>query len=612
MKYFLYTTMLITAILAVGQLPGWPVEIPVPEGAFLSSPLLVDLDCNDVLEVVIAGPDDSLRVFSLDGTSFPGYPVVLSGAVSTPVALGPVTGTWFQLVTITDEGVVHVLEANGAEISAYPVALGYSPGPAGVALWDFTGDGRAEIVAHVGESLHLLDADGHDIPGFPVTVESEFGPAGAPAIGDITGDGRAEIVAIGYNKLYAFDYTGEVLSGFPISLGDTAGFSYSAPILADITGNDTLEIICGYHAFVGTNRGYISAWNAYAEKLSSWPIAAGGYGSWVYGSSAVGDIDGDGLPEVIATSRNGRGYVINANATAPSPWSMALGIGALESSPLVCDFDGDGRPDILFLGNDSLGTVAAFNAIGSAIDSFPWQAGAPWKLATPAIADMNGDNTLEICAIGSDGKVHLFDYPGTGTRYSRPWVMARHDPLRTGWLHPKAPSAVEAQREGELVRVSWGARDVWDLLEYRLYATSDSVNSSGAVFLGSFIDTMTIVDYDSLFSYYFVTSTTRFTESERSIIAPIDTTSSIVEAEKPRQMELSVYPNPFNATCRIATDEPVEVYDMSGRLVAELPANGGAPVLWNAEDSGGRPLPSGVYLARTKFSESAKPIVLLR
>ncbi|MCK5833293.1 T9SS type A sorting domain-containing protein [bacterium] len=612
MKYGIVLIVLFPLIIfALDEAPGWPKILPAPDATFSGSPLLIDLDCDDIKEVAIAGPDDSLRVFSINGTYFSGFPVALSGNVLTHIAIGPVTGTWFQFVFITDEGSVHVIERNGTEVSPFPVDLGSSPGPAGIALWDFDNDGFCEIVAHVDESLHVLGSDGANISGFPVSVESEFGPAASPAIGDLDGNGSAEIIVVGYNKLYAYEADGTILPLFPIELGDTSAFSYSSPVLVDLDNNDTLEICCGYHSFTGTNRGYIGAWNIEAGEIDSWPLLLGGYGSWIYGSLACGDLDGDRLPEIIATSHNGKGYVLNGDASSPDPWSMSLGIGALESSPLVCDFDNDGGPDILFLGNDTLGTITAFTAVGALIDSFPIEVGSPWKMATPSIDNMDSDINLEICALDSDGYLHLYKYPFSGTKYARPWIMGRHDPLRTGWHHPKPPANIEAYYHGDSVLVSWGKRETWDFFEYHLYSTADSVDSSGAFSLGEFSDTFAVVEFDSVFKYYFVTAATRFTESEKSVITDIDSLTGIIE-RNPSSFALKAYPNPFNSTCIIETDNPIRIFDINGKMVANLSTESNSSITWNATDNSGNELPSGIYHIKTINGSRSKRVVLIR
>jgi len=83
------------------------------------------------------------------------------------------------------------------------------------------------------------------------------------------------------------------------------------------------------------------------------------------------------------------------------------------------------------------------------------------------------------------------------------------------------------------------------------------------------------------------------------------------------------YPNPFNPQTTVifglpaATEVHLVVYDLLGREVTRLSRGrleaGYYQVVWNARDSLGRPVPSGVYIARMttpQFYKSIKMILL--
>jgi hypothetical protein len=98
-----------------------------------------------------------------------------------------------------------------------------------------------------------------------------------------------------------------------------------------------------------------------------------------------------------------------------------------------------------------------------------------------------------------------------------------------------------------------------------------------------------------------------------------------VNNEIPMQFELAQnYPNPFNPTTEITFALPkagpvmLEVYDLTGRVVAtlvnqDLPA-GSHKVMWNAKNSNGQSLASGVYLYRILAGDfvATKKMVLLK
>jgi len=91
--------------------------------------------------------------------------------------------------------------------------------------------------------------------------------------------------------------------------------------------------------------------------------------------------------------------------------------------------------------------------------------------------------------------------------------------------------------------------------------------------------------------------------------------SSIYEkANRPENLAIQAFPNPFNAACRISAPGEVEIFDVSGRLVRKLTPNSDSHVIWNGDDENGKSLPSGIYLARTSTPQGyqTKSITLLK
>ena len=84
----------------------------------------------------------------------------------------------------------------------------------------------------------------------------------------------------------------------------------------------------------------------------------------------------------------------------------------------------------------------------------------------------------------------------------------------------------------------------------------------------------------------------------------------------PKAMEIGVHPNPFNATCVIETAAPVEIFDISGRMVRllEHKSNGKiARTVWNGRNEAGDELPSGIYFIRHCGSTGeAKRVILMK
>ncbi|MCH7575375.1 MAG: M4 family metallopeptidase [Candidatus Marinimicrobia bacterium] len=190
---------------------------------------------------------------------------------------------------------------------------------------------------------------------------------------------------------------------------------------------------------------------------------------------------------------------------------------------------------------------------------------------------------------------------------------------------PDTPTALNIVPLGITPLLEWDA--VSNATSYRVYRRygvgnwSNIGNPSGNAYAdqGARID----VSADSLLQYY-VTAVNSWGES-----GPFNIASALgyLLKEKPGIPSVyalhHAYPNPFNPTVTIRYDlpEPVQVrlvvYDMLGREVARLVkadmAAGYHAALWHGRDATGRPVASGLYIARLvtpKYTKSIKMILL--
>lgn len=178
-------------------------------------------------------------------------------------------------------------------------------GDSGPTLADVTGDGMLEIINCSANAVYIIRHNGTLLPGWPQRAPSPYVFNYSAAVGDITGDGNSEIVALARDAtpygdslcfVYAWTATGELLPGFPIGFGA----SRHSPVLYDLDGDGILEII---QVFVGGGhycsgepaKCYIIKGNG--SVMAGWPQVLGPKTGTP--KPAVGDIDGDGLPEVI-------------------------------------------------------------------------------------------------------------------------------------------------------------------------------------------------------------------------------------------------------------------------------------------------------------------------
>ncbi len=298
---------------------------------------------------------------------------------------------------------------------------------------------RIRATAHYGDGLGDVNAeqrrafsiapDDHLKEGFPLTlgvrdsrdVRPGTSGEGSPKLADIDGDGIVEIVygdADGLLHVINGDDGSEV-TGFPIQLGDLRGLDDREP------GN-----------LLG------------ARSYASGEVRADDVASSLLASPAIGDLEGDGTLEIVATTMEGDIWVVEADGAVRAGFPVGLPEvpsgdplrggpvnpdsiverGAF-ASPALADLDGDGSLEIVQPAFD--GKVHVFRADGTVQPGFPVEIVAPllWAdpssaqpsriMTSPAIGDANGDGLLDI-AVGSNetgddsnsGAIHLIHGDG--------------------------------------------------------------------------------------------------------------------------------------------------------------------------------------------------------
>jgi len=96
--------------------------------------------------------------------------------------------------------------------------------------------------------------------------------------------------------------------------------------------------------------------------------------------------------------------------------------------------------------------------------------------------------------------------------------------------------------------------------------------------------------------------------SEMSILFYNSELDDVAELKLPEKLGLSVYPNPFNSTVAIdirgiMQTARLEIFDINGHKIKNYDLTESTRIVWRGDDTDGRQLPSGVYLARFATEE---------
>jgi RTX calcium-binding nonapeptide repeat (4 copies) len=279
---------------------GGPEAVPSADGA--SSPAYADLDGDNRNELVFADSNGFVHAIGPDGSELPGWPV--RGAEPGFVAAHDASPAYASGAVGTDLG--------GAILGA-------------VAVGDTDGDGIPEVYVDDAEGrIYGWAADGTrvfeeqsnpDWSGRPLTPfvnvrdgkanRTQHGFFGAPVLADLDGDGHQEVIAAAMDRhVYAWssddsDSTGPggaaSAPGYPVLVVD--------PAKVDSIDPDT---------------------HAISFRSDADPLMQGA----IIDTPAVGDITGDGVPEVVVGTNEE--YDEPLNLGNPGGLAVPIGLGLVD------------------------------------------------------------------------------------------------------------------------------------------------------------------------------------------------------------------------------------------------------------------------------------------
>lgn len=335
------------------------------------------------------------------------------------------------LATVPLPGAGSAWAANGITFVGAPLIADLDP--AGT-------DAREEVIVTGGDNkLYAYRSQN----GAYVQVRSfDTGPQGgqiqATPVLTTLADGRKALFAGTVNGLiYGWDAaTGGLLPGWPQSTlarfgGVVVGLApsvYGALTAADLDGDRSPEIVT---TSIGQT---VSAFRANGELF--WQF---NNDDSIFGSAAVGDLDRDGLLEVVfgGDSSAGDFYKAGGRIVALSFDGRRKWVRDTEqiiaSSPVLADLDADGYLDVVvgtgfFYGSAADGTtnnyignrIYALDRFGRDLPGWPYVTAANNSdgrvIGSPAIADMDRDGFLDVVAVDNSSRIHVVNRLGQALR----------------------------------------------------------------------------------------------------------------------------------------------------------------------------------------------------
>lgn len=417
-----------------------PTLIPFPPIATTRSPACLTADFNhdghqDLACTSVNQLNTAVLVFLGNGDGTFQAPIstpvpTLNNAVWVSPTLFPVgdlNGDGLTDLIIIDAQSLATLvllgDGKGSFRSTITIQSGYSyPAPT---IADVNGDGKPDILWPNGPEVELGNGDG------------SFGPLmnySAPPYNialctfhDMDSDGHLDAVC-GYAETSNGDTTGDtaliILHGNPDGSFNTTpiaqktfgnkdttldGFgTFQYPVaVADLNGDGIPDILASSGDGLAVLPGGPGL--TFTTPLH-YAAAEVGYGSGLVSlyESQVIDINGDGIPDIVAAGPNGL-YISYGKSDGSFTSAFAPEVAEVIGYPTVADFNGDGIPDIAATGDTSLklslgkgdGTFSAPTPLSNNNGAINFSAPLSPINAHILHGDFNGDGKLDILAIGS-------------------------------------------------------------------------------------------------------------------------------------------------------------------------------------------------------------------
>jgi hypothetical protein len=274
--------------------------------------------------------------------------------------------------------------------SPYANDMDSATGPLSVAVGDLDGDGKPDIVSANTSpgtvSVLLAKGDGTFAP------HVEYGCGKKPyhvVLGDMDGDEMLDIVTANYDSDTVSVLLGKGDGTFAAKLDSATGDGPRTAVLGDVNGDGKLDVVTT-NVLASTVSVLLGAGDGSLGDKRDFPL--GGTPSSLLAATALGDLNADDkLDLVVATGQvsvmlgTGDGSFaepVSYPAGSDSPSAVALG-----------DLNGDGKPDVLAITNSSIAVLLGQGdgTLGNR-RNFP-PASRP---AMAVIADMNGDRTMDV------------------------------------------------------------------------------------------------------------------------------------------------------------------------------------------------------------------------
>lgn len=336
------------------------------------------------------------------------FPVGLAGG---RVVLAQMDGTGALDIVIGSRDFT-VITHDGTNFRA-PRAVASQEAPY-VAVADFDGDGKKDVVAFSGGTFSIIKGNGDGtLRGEPSFQNMLLFKGTVPAVTDLNGDGRADLLIHNVDQLVVAHANGTGGFSTPIVTPYTISFGVTAAVAGHVDSDGRIDVV-----LYGLSPDLVTRWQPFLQQAN---------GTFTPGQmhttnasvrvKAVGDLTGDGRLDILDSA--GTLFAGTGNGTFGGGYATGMILG---QEVRISDVNNDGRMDVVTRVEDAGTWVPRFlSFVNNANGTFTRRDSTGIWLGLTALADLTGDgfpelfNFLSISRGNGDGTFQT-------SAFSLPWL----------------------------------------------------------------------------------------------------------------------------------------------------------------------------------------------
>lgn len=375
-------------------------------GASLSKIVAADFNADGKIDIVGADYYSGAWIaFGNGNGTFATQTQLAPGNGAVSLEIGDINNDFHtDIITVNSNSSNNVAILTGVGDGTFNAVSNLTVGgqPKSVAIADLDNDGNKDLVftANATNSIAVLINNGGGTFGLANSYACDYAPTYAIIL-DVNADGKKDVITANNASISVLLNSGSGVYG-----AATNFFSSSPQMLItnDFNNDGKSDLVTAnyytdnYNLFIGNGAG------SFANKTSYY---AGGYCQ----STTCGDFNGDGKIDVVTSNPDGNINILLGAGAGVFGTVTSYTAGVQLSGIASGDIDGDNKLDVVVANNNqSIVSVLKGNGSGGFGPATNYTCNSSYNnAASIALADMNGDNKLDIVTLNysNNGSVML-------------------------------------------------------------------------------------------------------------------------------------------------------------------------------------------------------------